>query len=214
MDTVSFSYESALRAAIRFPMQETEEDSVAPEELAQTLLSSVAERDRELEKSRRDQAQFVEPALAGQASASESPVSKSPSLESPSLESLTARRSASVTIRLSGAECARLKQRAAQAGLTLSAYVRSCTFEAEALRAQVKQAVKELRGELRGDLFGEFNSDSRGEARRDLRADIFGKKPPASEASLLAMDAPLDSADARRQWWKLGPSQKNLPAQA
>ena len=54
-------------------------------------------------------------------------------------------RSASVTIRLSKAECARLHQRAAEAGVTVSAYLRSCTFEAEALRAQVKAALAELR---------------------------------------------------------------------
>jgi hypothetical protein len=54
-------------------------------------------------------------------------------------------RTASVTIRLNKAECARLHQRAAEAGLTLSAYLRSCTLEAEALRAQVKQALAELK---------------------------------------------------------------------
>jgi hypothetical protein len=54
-------------------------------------------------------------------------------------------RLASVTIRLSKAECARLRQRAAEAGVTVSAYLRSCTFEAEALRAEVKAALAELR---------------------------------------------------------------------
>lgn len=54
-------------------------------------------------------------------------------------------RSASVTIRLSKAECARLHQRAAEAGVTISAYLRSCTFEADALRAQVKAALAELK---------------------------------------------------------------------
>jgi hypothetical protein len=54
-------------------------------------------------------------------------------------------RSASVTIRLSPAECARLHHRAAEAGLTVSAYLRSCAVEAEALRAQVKQALAELK---------------------------------------------------------------------
>ena len=44
-----------------------------------------------------------------------------------------------------GAECARLHQRAAEAGLTVSAYLRSCALEAEALRAQVKQALAELK---------------------------------------------------------------------
>ncbi|HVN93190.1 MAG TPA: hypothetical protein VMT38_05825 [Terracidiphilus sp.] len=54
-------------------------------------------------------------------------------------------RTSSVTVRLSKAEGARLHQRAAEAGLTISAYLRSCTFEAEALRAQVKDALAGLR---------------------------------------------------------------------
>ena len=54
-------------------------------------------------------------------------------------------KSASITIRLSEAECAQLKQRAAEAGMTISAYLRSCTFEAEALRGQVKEALAQLR---------------------------------------------------------------------
>ena len=60
----------------------------------------------------------------------------------PALESNL--KSASITIRLSKAECAQLHQRAAEAGLTISAYLRSCTFEAESLRAQVKEALAEL----------------------------------------------------------------------
>jgi hypothetical protein len=54
-------------------------------------------------------------------------------------------RQASVTIRMSKAECARLRARAAEAGLTVSAYLRSCALEAEVLRAQVKQALAELK---------------------------------------------------------------------
>jgi hypothetical protein len=52
---------------------------------------------------------------------------------------------ASITIRLSKAECAQLRKRAAEAGLTISAYLRSCTFEAESLRALVKETLAELR---------------------------------------------------------------------
>jgi hypothetical protein len=52
---------------------------------------------------------------------------------------------ASITIRLSPAECAQLRQRAAEAGLTVSAYLRSCTFEAESLRALVKDTMAQLR---------------------------------------------------------------------
>jgi hypothetical protein len=55
------------------------------------------------------------------------------------------RKAASITIRLSKAECAQLHKRAAEAGLTVSAYLRSCTCEVEALRAQVKEALVQLR---------------------------------------------------------------------
>jgi hypothetical protein len=52
---------------------------------------------------------------------------------------------ASITIRLSEPECAQLRQRAAEAGLTVSAYLRSCAFEVETLRTQVKQTLAQLR---------------------------------------------------------------------
>jgi Mobilization protein NikA len=55
------------------------------------------------------------------------------------------RKRASVTVRMSRAESVRLQQRAAEAGLTVSAYLRSCAFEVETLRAQVKQTLAELR---------------------------------------------------------------------
>jgi hypothetical protein len=56
-------------------------------------------------------------------------------------------KSASITIRLSKAECAQLRKRAAEAGLTVSAYLRSCTFEAESLRALVKDTLAQLRSD-------------------------------------------------------------------
>jgi hypothetical protein len=55
------------------------------------------------------------------------------------------RKCASVTIRMSQDEFAQLQRRATEANLTVSAYLRSCTFEAEALRAEVKQTLAELR---------------------------------------------------------------------
>jgi len=51
----------------------------------------------------------------------------------------------SITIRMSRAECAQLHSRAAEAGLSVSAYLRSCTFEAETLRAMVKDTMAQLR---------------------------------------------------------------------
>jgi hypothetical protein len=55
------------------------------------------------------------------------------------------RKTASVTLRMSPEEFVHLQQRAVEANLSVSAYLRSCTFEAEALRSQVKQALTELR---------------------------------------------------------------------
>ena len=46
---------------------------------------------------------------------------------------------------MSKAECAQLHRRAAEDGLTVSAYLRSCTFEAESLRAMVKDTLAQLR---------------------------------------------------------------------
>lgn len=51
----------------------------------------------------------------------------------------------SITMRLSKAESRQLRARAAEAGMTVSAYLRSCTFEAESLRAMVKDALAQLR---------------------------------------------------------------------
>lgn len=65
-------------------------------------------------------------------------------LETPSLK-LETRRTASVTLRLSKDESVQVRARAAEAGLTVSAYFRSCAFEVEQLRTQVKQLLAEMR---------------------------------------------------------------------
>jgi hypothetical protein len=54
-------------------------------------------------------------------------------------------KNASITIRMSRTECAQLHRRAAEAGLTVSAYLRSCAFETESLRAMVKDTMAQLR---------------------------------------------------------------------
>jgi len=61
------------------------------------------------------------------------------------------RKAASVTIRLSAAECAQLHARAAESALTVSAYLRSCIFEVESLRTQVKEELVRLRSAAAGD---------------------------------------------------------------
>src|SRR3974390_1093724 len=50
-------------------------------------------------------------------------------------------KTASVTIRLTQTERALLHERAAEARLSVSDYLRSCIFESESLRAQVKEAL-------------------------------------------------------------------------
>lgn len=59
--------------------------------------------------------------------------------------SLDLRKSASITLRLSADEDTRLRARATEAGMTISAYLRSCAFEVENLRAQVKEAVAQMK---------------------------------------------------------------------
>jgi hypothetical protein len=51
---------------------------------------------------------------------------------------------ASVTIRVTAEEHAQLHERAAAAQVSVSAYLRSCIFEAEALRAEVKEALAQI----------------------------------------------------------------------
>jgi len=65
--------------------------------------------------------------------------------KSAGLPPLPQAKSVSITLRVSPDEAGQLRLRAREAGLTVSAYLRSCTFEAEALRAQVKEALAELR---------------------------------------------------------------------
>jgi len=63
--------------------------------------------------------------------------------ESPSESKL--RRATSVTIRLTAIEAGQLHLRASEAGMTVSAYLRSCAFEVEGLRAEVKATLAQLR---------------------------------------------------------------------
>jgi hypothetical protein len=55
------------------------------------------------------------------------------------------RRTSSITIRVTENEQIQLQARAVEAGLSVSAYLRSCIFEAESLRAQVKEALSQMR---------------------------------------------------------------------
>ncbi|MGA2652443.1 MAG: hypothetical protein ABSF28_18050 [Terracidiphilus sp.] len=139
-DVATISYEKALRAHARYspvdagvptPNENIDADSirireVAPEQVGQSRDALVPE--------------------AGQTTKTSVSPNHIPS--SPRERSL---KCASITIRLSQTECAQLRTRASEAGLSISAYLRSCTFEAEALRAEVKQALAQLRtGESSG----------------------------------------------------------------
>lgn len=82
--------------------------------------------------------------LPGSAAAIEAGPCKSPAASGASAAPPPPK-TASITIRLSEPECAQLRRRATEAGLTISAYLRSCTLEVENLRSQVKQTLADLR---------------------------------------------------------------------
>jgi predicted DNA binding CopG/RHH family protein len=133
-DVATLSYEHALRTHARYKAANTGDraltqvaDSVATRRLTQR--DSVVTAQSATQPMTRESRNDAERKSAADSSAA--------------IEQ--ARRRASITIRLSRAECEQLKRRAADAGLSMSAYLRSCTFEAEALRAQVKEALAELR---------------------------------------------------------------------
>jgi hypothetical protein len=85
-----------------------------------------------------------EPALHTHSRAIQSP---GPSIHEPDAgaSSEENHRGTSISIRLSRSERAQLRQRAAEAGLSVSAYLRSCIFEAESLRAQVRETLSQFR---------------------------------------------------------------------
>jgi hypothetical protein len=130
-DVVSLSYERALRAHARYRPSDRSADRAADrgdESLLPAGGSGVETRAE---------------------AACETDVAAAPALPMDVAQDRDLR-SASVTIRLSKTECAKLHQRAAEAGLTVSAYLRSCALEAEALRTQVKQALAELKAGSKG----------------------------------------------------------------
>lgn len=116
-DVVSLTYENALRAHARY--RPLAEPSAPPARLL-----------------------CPEPPVASSARAD---ADEDPVPNSIAARSLEKRKDSSVTMRLTREENERLRQRAAEAGMNVSAYLRSCAFEVEGLRAQVKQTIAELR---------------------------------------------------------------------
>jgi hypothetical protein len=76
------------------------------------------------------------------------PASTPASLEVMRRDSALEQRHAVVSIRVNDMEFDRLRLRAAESGLSVSAYMRSWVLDAEHLRAQVKQALAEMRSSI------------------------------------------------------------------
>ncbi len=135
-DVATLSYENALRTHARYkPVMQGERD-LTPSLESQTCRSCGARRSNPA-KSTQAKAQLVDSSLlndpAGNSSHAHFMMNRSD------------RKCASITIRMSEGECEQLKKRAAEAGVTISAYLRSCTFEADSLRAEVKKTLAEMR---------------------------------------------------------------------
>ena len=145
-DVATLSYERALRAHARYKSP----DPVYRKPAAMSESTAMPEpgpepRPASSHPAPRSHASSAAPALSPR-SAPPSPadtVSAIPHSPAPAPDRKL--KCASITIRLSQAECAQLRERAAEAGLTVSAYLRSCTFEVESLRAQVKEALAQFR---------------------------------------------------------------------
>jgi len=87
-----------------------------------------------------------------QSPAQEAPLSAATAASMPLTDDgIKKRKSASITIRLTETEDAQLHERAVAAQLSVSAYLRSCIFEAESLRAQVKEALSQMKTEPASD---------------------------------------------------------------
>jgi len=158
-DVVMLSYERALRAHARYKPAEASVCAAAqpqPKKAGKNVDSATHPA------ARTDECETHSGGLTSQAG------------EAPQSANDRDLRSVSVTIRLSKAECERLHLRAAEAGITVSAYMRSCTFEAERLRAQVKEALAELKATGKGTREqGRKGASQRGNAGFELTR-IFG----------------------------------------
>jgi len=137
-DIATLSYESALRAHARY--RSPVPSHPAPSNFDQSLTQALDPKPTRLVETPSD--------LSAALSQTALPPAKDPEPEASRLQAVQPERNlkgASITIRMSKEECAQLRQRAAEAGLTVSAYLRSCTFEAESLRAMVKDTLAQLR---------------------------------------------------------------------
>jgi len=138
-DVATLSYENALRAHARYrPLDPMADLPAVPEVEGEERLEHY-ELATAMEASATGGSRRVDP--------QEGPAT--PKAQAYRLQVELNRKSASVTIRMSQSECEQLHRRAAEAGLTVSAYLRSCTFEAESLRALVKETMAQLKAATR-----------------------------------------------------------------
>jgi predicted DNA binding CopG/RHH family protein len=138
-DVATLSYEKALRAHARY--RPVDAGIPAPMKTQTSDASSIPTSEVIPEEINRGQdAAFLEPGQTNQSNQADAAHSR------PAASARERKlKCASITIRMSQSECAQLRTRATDAGLSISAYLRSCTFEAEALRAEVKEALAQLR---------------------------------------------------------------------
>ncbi|MGB8261735.1 MAG: hypothetical protein WCE75_15340 [Terracidiphilus sp.] len=126
-DVATLSYERALRTHARYrPACGTDQS------LTQPMVEESAAQERNIGNARAGEARELHAGTGAQATV-------------PGLAMDRKLKCASITIRMSQAESRQLRQRAAEAGMTVSAYLRSCTFEAESLRALVKETMAQLK---------------------------------------------------------------------
>jgi hypothetical protein len=150
-DVVELSYERALRAHSRFRTHDSGDGFPPPVSLQKPL------RIMEVFPSAPEPATEPVPTPAPVLTITEVQLE---SVCEPSAVPARKPKSARITMTLSAAEHAQLRARAAEAGLTLSAYLRSCTVEAESLRTQVKDTLAQLRGEAASESHGSAAANS------------------------------------------------------
>ncbi len=120
-DTATFSYEHALRARARYLSANANPTSQPEPQRGWKLSTDVRQKPKQPD--------------AG----------LDPASQHAAAQSHRDRKRASVTVRLSVDESEQLRERAAEAGISVSAYLRSCAFEVETLRAQVKATLAQLK---------------------------------------------------------------------
>jgi predicted DNA binding CopG/RHH family protein len=140
-DVATLSYERALQTHSRHRAPEATDRSLTQPSDAEPLRIFEAHPDHRESAARTANRKFSAPYRAQAEADAPQDISTA---NDPNARNI---KSTSITIRLSKTECDQLRQRAAEAGLTISAYLRSCTFEAESLRAMVKDTLAQLRSE-------------------------------------------------------------------